>query len=54
MDSCLSDGLTEGRRVHYLASAISGSDPYGFFVWGFVKDEFYVPPLSITLNNVKD
>jgi hypothetical protein len=27
---------------------------FDFFLWGFVKDEVYVPPMSITLNNLKD
>jgi hypothetical protein len=33
---------------------ISISDPFDFFLWGFVKDEVYVPPMPITLNNLKD
>jgi hypothetical protein len=28
--------------------------PLEFFLWGFVKDEVYVPPMPITLNNLKD
>jgi hypothetical protein len=24
-----------------------------FFLWGFVKDELYVPPMPITLNNFR-
>jgi hypothetical protein len=28
--------------------------PPSFFLWGFVKDEIYVLPLPITLNNLKD
>jgi hypothetical protein len=39
--------------VNSLASAISRSDPLDFFLAGFVKDSVYVPPLPITLNNLK-
>jgi len=41
---------------HFLASAISRPDPpsLDFFLWGSVKDEVYIPPLSVTLNNLKD
>jgi hypothetical protein len=43
------------RGVHFLASTISGSDtPLDFFLWGFMKDEVYVPPMPINLNNLKD
>jgi hypothetical protein len=28
--------------------------PLDFFLWGFVKDEVCVPPVPITLNNLKD
>jgi hypothetical protein len=38
----------------FLASVISRSDLLDFFLWGFVKDEVYVPPVPITLNNLKD
>jgi hypothetical protein len=41
-------------EIHFLASAISRSDPPRLFLWGFVKDEVYVPPVSITQNNLKD
>jgi hypothetical protein len=41
--------------VHFPASAICRSDaPRLSFLWGFVKDDVYVPPLPITLNNLKD
>jgi hypothetical protein len=44
-----------GGEVHFLASAISRSDPpLDFFLWGFVKDGVYFPPILITLNNLKD
>jgi hypothetical protein len=29
-------------------------NPLEFFLWGFVKDELYVPPMLITQNNLKD
>jgi hypothetical protein len=25
-----------------------------FFLWGFVKDEVYLPPVTITLDNFED
>jgi hypothetical protein len=25
-----------------------------FFLWGFMKDEVYIPPMPITMNNLKD
>jgi hypothetical protein len=28
--------------------------PLNFLLWGFVKEEVYVPPMPITLNNFKD
>jgi hypothetical protein len=28
--------------------------PLDFFLWGFVKDEVHVPPMPITLKNLKD
>jgi len=28
--------------------------PLDFFLWFFVKCEVYVPPVAITLNNLKD
>jgi hypothetical protein len=28
--------------------------PLDFFPWGFVKDEVYILPMPITLNNLKD
>jgi hypothetical protein len=27
--------------------------PLEFFLWGFVKDEVYFPPIPITMNNLK-
>jgi hypothetical protein len=53
---CLSDGSAgRGGGSYFLASAISRSDPpLDFFLWGFVKDELYVPPVPVTLNNFKD
>jgi hypothetical protein len=41
-------------RVHFLASATSTSDPLNFFLWGFMKDEVYILPMSTTQNNLKD
>jgi hypothetical protein len=35
-------------RGQFLASAISGSHPLDFFLWGFLKDEVYVPQVPIT------
>jgi hypothetical protein len=29
-------------------------NPLEVFLWSFVKDEVYVPPVSITLKNLKD
>jgi hypothetical protein len=54
--SCQRDGSAEG--VHFRASVISRSDPHptpavDIFLWSFVKDEVYVPPMPITLNNLK-
>jgi hypothetical protein len=49
------EGSAEGGRL--LASAIFRSDtppPPRFFLRGFVKDEVYVPPVPVTLNNLKD
>jgi hypothetical protein len=46
--------MEQPRGVHFLASMISRSDPLNFFLWGFVKDEVYVPPMPMTLNNLKD
>jgi hypothetical protein len=50
-----SDGSAK-REVHFLASAISRSDPspLDFFLWSFLKDKVYVPPVIITLKNLKD
>jgi hypothetical protein len=28
--------------------------PLDFFLWGFLKDEVYILPVTITLNNLKD
>jgi hypothetical protein len=44
------------RGVHFLASAISRSDPppLNFFLRDFVKDEVYVPPMPITPDKLKD
>jgi hypothetical protein len=36
-----------------MASTIFRSDPFIFFLWGFVKDEVYLPSVPITLNNLK-
>jgi hypothetical protein len=35
-------------RGHFLASAISGSHPLDFFLWGFLKNEVYVPKVPVT------
>jgi hypothetical protein len=35
-------------------ATISRRDPLDFFLWGFVKDVVHVPPMPITLNNLKD
>jgi hypothetical protein len=43
-----------GGVPHFLASAISRSDPLDFFLWGFLKVEVYVPPMPINLKNLKD
>jgi hypothetical protein len=45
--------MDQPRRVHFLASAISISDLLDFFLWGFMKDEVYILPMPITLNNLK-
>jgi hypothetical protein len=39
--------------VHFLASAIFRSDPPSTFLWGFLKDEVYVPPVPVSLHNLK-
>jgi hypothetical protein len=47
--------LNRPRGVHFLASAIFRSDTAPrLFPLGLVKDEVYVPPMPITLNNLKD
>jgi hypothetical protein len=46
--SGLSGGAATG--YHFLASAI----PFEFVQCDYVKDEVYVPPVPITLNNLKD
>lgn len=42
------------RGIHYFASMISRSDPLDLIVQDSVKDEVYVPPVSVTPNNLKD
>jgi hypothetical protein len=39
---------------YFLASVISRSEPPWLCLWCFVTDEDYVPPISITLNNLTD
>jgi hypothetical protein len=46
------DGLAEG--VHFLSSVTPDLTPLDCFLWSFVKNEVYVPPMPITLNNLKD
>jgi hypothetical protein len=41
------------RRIHYLVSMISRSDPLDPIVQDSVKDKVRVPPMPITLNNLK-
>jgi hypothetical protein len=36
------------------ASATTPLIPLNFFLWCFVKDEVYILPMPITLNNLKD
>jgi hypothetical protein len=50
IESCPSDGSTE--RVHFAASPISGSNPSR--LGAFLKDKLFLPPLVVTLNNLKD
>jgi hypothetical protein len=47
--------LTHGsaRGIHYLVSMISRSDPLDLIVQDSVKDQVYVPPMPVTLNNLK-
>jgi hypothetical protein len=41
------------RGIHYLVSIISRYDPLNVIVQGSVKEEVYVPPMPVTLNNLK-
>jgi len=43
-----------GVRSTSWPSRFPDLTPLDFFVFSFVKDEVYVPPMSITLNNLKD
>jgi len=45
------DGLARG--IHYLVFMISRSDPLELIVQDSVKDEVYIPPMPVTLNNLK-
>jgi hypothetical protein len=40
--------------LHILASAISRPDHPWLFMWGLVKDDVYILPMPITLNNLRD
>jgi len=41
------------RGIHYLVSMISRSDPLNLIVQDSVKDEVHVPPMPVTLSNLK-
>jgi hypothetical protein len=45
--------MDQPRGAQFLVSAISISDPLGFFLWGFVKDKVYILAMPTTLNNIK-
>jgi len=45
------DGLARG--IHYLVSMISRPDPLNLIVQDSVKEGVYVPPMPVTVNNLK-
>jgi hypothetical protein len=50
--TCLANGLVEpapplGLRAHSIW-------PLDFFLWGYVEDAVYVPPLPQDINDLKD
>jgi hypothetical protein len=53
IDSCLSDRLA-GEGSTFWPPRSPDLTPIDFFLWGFVKDEVYVLPMPMTLNNLKD
>jgi hypothetical protein len=42
------------RGVHLWPPQSPDLTPLDFFAWGFVKDEVYIPPVPVTMNNLKD
>jgi hypothetical protein len=48
--NCLSGGSDEGGSTFWPPQ----SPDLDFFLWGFVIDEVYVPPMPITLSNFKN
>jgi len=43
-----------GRGSTFWPPVSPDLNPLDFFLWDFVKDEVYVPPMPVTLNNLKD
>jgi len=37
-----------------VAPEITGPDRLGFFLWGYVKDRVYVPPLPATVDELQE
>ena len=54
--TCQIDWLrwTKWPGVLQVAPEITGPDRLGFFLWGYVKDRVYVPPLPATVDELQE
>ena len=46
--------LGHGVRNQFVASSVSGSQFLYFILCDFVKSKVYIPPITVTLNDLKD
>jgi hypothetical protein len=41
-------------RLHSIATQITQSDTHGLLILGFVKDNMYIPPMPVDLQEIRD